>query len=105
MLILRYRRLPTLLGSNTLEEFDNFSFKLKMYLGITMPTIVESMERADGDFDFVFDHYPDDVKEQARSLMALLGSRCTDAAALWVRTQVDGGNKFDGFKLWNELKR
>ena len=76
-----------------------------MYLGITMPTIVENMERAEGDFVFIFADYPDDVKEQARSLMALLGSLCTDAAALWVRSQVDGGNRFDGFKLWNELKR
>jgi hypothetical protein len=96
---------PNFVGSNNPVEFDNFSFKLKMYLGITMPTIVENMERAEGDFDFVFANYPDDVKEQARSLMALLGSLCTDAAALWVRTQVDGGNRFDGFKLWNEVKR
>ena len=76
-----------------------------MYLGITMPTIVENMERAEGDFVFVFADYSDDVKEQARSLMARLGSLCTDAAARWVRSQVDGGNRFDGFKVWNELKR
>ena len=96
---------PSFAGSNNPEAFDNFSFKLKLYLGITMPTIVENMERAEGDFVFVFADYPDDVKEQARSLMALLGSLCTDAAALWVRSQVDGGNRLDGFKLWNERKR
>jgi hypothetical protein len=96
---------PNFAGSNNPEEFDSFSFQLKMHLGITMPTIVENMERAEGDFDFVFEDYPDDVKEQARSRMALLGSLCTDAAALWVRTQVDGGNRFDGFKLWSEQKR
>ena len=35
---------PNFVGSNNPEEVDNCSFKLKMYLVITMPTIVENME-------------------------------------------------------------
>ena len=36
--------------------------------------------------------------------MALLGSLCVDAAATFVRAQVEAGNKYDGYKLWNALK-
>ena len=35
--------------------------------------------------------------------MALLGSLCVDAAATFVRAQVEAGNRYDGYKLWNSL--
>ena len=40
--------------------------------------------------------YSADVQEQARSRMALLGSLCVDAAATFVRSQVEAGNTHDG---------
>ena len=44
------------------------------------------------------------MQEQARSRMAVLGSRCVDAAATFVRSQVGASNKYDGYKLWHDLK-
>ena len=54
----------------------------------------------------LFEHeaYPPDVKEQARALMALLGSLRVDAAATFVRAHVEAGNKYDGYKRWCDLK-
>ena len=36
--------------------------------------------------------------------MALLGSLSVDAAATFVRAQVEAGSKHDGYKLWHALK-
>ena len=96
---------PNFVGTNNPDEWDNFSFKLKMYLGITMPAMVTNMEHAEEGGDFIFDNYPQDVQDQARALMALLGSLCTDSSALFVRSQVEAGNKNDGFQLWYDLKQ
>jgi hypothetical protein len=45
------------------------------------------------------DAYPPYVQEQAPARVALLGSFCTVAVGRWVRTQVDGGYKKDGFHV------
>ena len=37
--------------------------------------------------------------------MALLGSLCVDATAVFVRAHVDSGNRHDGYKLWHDLKQ
>ena len=81
-----------------MDEWDSFSFKLKMYLGIAMPAMVANMEDAEeaGGL-FNYDSYQPDVQEQARARMALLGSLCVDAAATFVRAQVEAGNRYDGF--------
>ena len=76
-----------------------------MHLGIAMPAMVTNMEDAEevgGIFDY--DNYQPDVQEQARALMARLGSLCVDAAATFVRAQGEAGNRYDGYKLWNSLK-
>ena len=44
------------------------------------------------------------MQEQARSAMALLGSLCVDAAATFVRSHVEAGTKYDGYKLWYDLE-
>ena len=68
--------------------------------------MVTNMEVAEGDEHlFTFAEYPQDVQDQARALMALLGSLCVDAAAAFVRAQVDSGNRHDGYKLWHDLKQ
>ena len=67
-----------------------------------MVTTMEQAEEVGRLFDY--EGYPQDVKEQARALMALLGSLCVDAAATFVRAQVEAGNKYDGYKLWHALK-
>ena len=95
---------PNFTGSNSMDEWDNFSFKLKMYLGITMPHMVTNMEEAEEAKVFDYDTYQPELQEQARALMALLGSLCVDAAATFVRAQVEAGNRYDGYKLWNSLK-
>ena len=95
---------PNFTGSNNLDEWDNFSFKLKMYLSITMPHMVTNMEEAEEAKVFDYDTYQPELQEQARALMALLGSLCVDAAATFVGAQDDAGNRYDGYKLWNSLK-
>ena len=91
---------PSFTGSNNPEEWGNFSFKLKMYLGITMPIMVTNMEVAEGDGHlFTFAEYPQDVQDQARALMARLASLCVDTAAAFARAQVDSGNRHGGYKL------
>ena len=69
-----------------------------MYLGITMPTMVTNMEHAETGGQFNYGDYSADVQEQARSRMALLGSLCVDAAATFVRSQVEAGNTYEGYK-------
>jgi hypothetical protein len=76
-----------------------------MYLGITMPAMVTNMDDAE-EAGRLFNNetYQPEVQEQARALMALLGSLCVDAATTFVRAQVEAGNRYDGYKLWNSLK-
>jgi hypothetical protein len=81
-----------------------FIFKLKMYLGIAMPTMVTNMEHAETGGQFNCGDYSADVQEQARSIVALVGSLCVDAAATFVRSQVEAGSKYEGYKLWYDLK-
>ena len=48
---------PNFTGSNSMDEWDSFSFKLKMYLGITMPNMVNNMEAAEEAKVFDYDTY------------------------------------------------
>ena len=82
-----------------MDEWDSFSFELKMYLGITLPNMVNNMEAAEEAKVFDYDTYQPEVQEQARARMALLGSLCVDAAATFVRAHVEAGNRYDGYKL------
>ena len=62
-----------------------------------MVTNMEQAEEAGRLFDYA--GYQPDVQEQARALMALLGSLCVDAAATFVRANVEAGNRYDGYTL------
>ena len=52
-------------GTNDPEEFQDFKFRLKMYLGVTRPNLVQNMTLIENDINFDlsdFDALPDDVK-------------------------------------------
>ena len=56
-------------GTNDPEEFWDFKFRLKMYLGVTRPNLVHNMTLIENDsrVDLSdFDALPDDVKAEGR---------------------------------------
>ena len=58
-----------------------------------MPTMVTNMEHAEAGGQFSYDDYSAGVRDQARTLVALRGSQCVDAAATFVRAQVVAGKR------------
>ena len=93
-------------GTNDPEEFQDFKFRLKMYLGVTRPNLVQNMTRIENDSTIDlsdFDALPDDVKAEGRILLAVLGTCCIEAAGSFVRNFVEVEGHLHGLLLWQRL--
>ena len=87
-------------GTNDPEEFQDFKFRLKMYLGVTRPNLVwymteieNNLERPVGNWDTL----DDAGQAESRMLLAVLGTCCVEAAGSFVRNFVEIEGHQNGF--------
>ena len=76
-------------GTNDPEEFQDFKFRLKMYLGVTRPNLVRYMTEIENNLESPvgnWDTLDEAVQAEARMLLAVLGTCCTESAGSFVRT-------------------
>ena len=93
-------------GTNDPEEFQDFKFRLNMYLGVTRPNLVHIMSGIEVDLDRVLgdlDAQSDETQADARILLAVLGTCCVEAAGSFVRNFVEVEGPLNGFLLWQIL--
>ena len=70
-------------GTNDPEEFQDFKFRLAMYLRVTRPNLVHLMSGIDNDLDTAIGDlsaYSYEIQADARTLLAVLGTCCVEAA-------------------------
>ena len=78
-------------GTNDPEEFQDFKFRLKMYLGVNRPNLVLLMTGIESDLDAALGDLSiqsDEIQADARTLLAVLGTCCVEAAGSFVRNFV-----------------
>ena len=93
-------------GTNDPEEFQDFKFRLKMYLGVTRPNLVRLMTGIENDPDTSigdWSTFSDAVQAEGRILLAVLGTCCIEAAGSFVRNFVEVEGHLHGILLWQRL--